>query len=116
MHGSEPNLLSIHPGDRPLYRAIALVIVLFASLPAFAQQAPCAEREAALKKLSNDYGESQVALGLTSDGNVLEVLASSNGTWTILVTTPQGLSCGVASGQAWTKAPKRQNKNLGVGL
>ncbi len=99
-----------------MYRTIALLIVLFASFPALAQQAPCAQREEALTKLSKDYGENQVALGLTSDGNVLEVLASSSGTWTILVTTPQGLSCGVASGQAWSKAPKRKNKNLGVGL
>ncbi len=97
-----------------MFRSIALLIVLFASFPAFAQQRPCAARDAALTKLSQNYGENPVALGLTSEGNVLEVLASDNGTWTIIVTTPQGMSCGVASGQAWSKAPKRQNKILGV--
>ena len=97
-------------------RTVVLLIVLFASFPAIAQQVPCAEREATLRKLAKNYGENQVALGLTSDGNVLEVLASDNGTWTIIVTTPQGRSCGVASGEAWSNAPMRRNKDLNVGL
>lgn len=61
----------------------------------------CVEREAALAKLSKDYREKLVALGLTSDGDVLEVLVSPTGTWTILITTPQGFSCGMVSGKNW---------------
>ncbi len=99
-----------------MYRTLAALIALFVAAPALAQQAPCANRTAALQKLSTDYGESPVAIGLTSDGNVLEVLASDKGSWTILVTTPQGVSCGVASGEAWTKAPDRPAQRPNVGL
>tara|TARA_Y100000031_G_C8177535_1_gene364822 strand:+ start:176 stop:370 length:195 start_codon:yes stop_codon:yes gene_type:complete len=38
---------------------------------------------------------------LASSGAVLEVLASKGGTWTILVTQPNGTSCVVATGEAW---------------
>lgn len=100
-----------------MYRTVAALIVLFASVPALAQQqGPCTERTAALTKLSVDYGESPVAIGLTSDGNVLEVLASERGTWTILVTTPQGMTSGVASGEAWSKAPIHKKHDGNVGL
>jgi hypothetical protein len=39
---------------------------------------------------------------LTSDGQLLEVLRSdSKQTWSILVTSPQGVSCIVAAGESW---------------
>ena len=44
-------------------------------------------------------------MGLMADGRVLEVLASDNGSWTIIVTKATGESCGLASGKAWMKSP-----------
>ena len=44
-----------------------------------------------------------VAMGLVSDGNVLEVATSSSGSWTIVVTLPTGLSCAVAAGEKWAR-------------
>ncbi len=40
-------------------------------------------------------------MGLTDKGAVLEVFASQNGSWTFLITMPNGLTCVVASGQSW---------------
>ena len=40
-------------------------------------------------------------MGLTTSGKVLEVVVSAGGSWTIIVTTPSGISCGVASGESW---------------
>ena len=41
-------------------------------------------------------------MGLGANNQVIEVFASSEtGTWTITVTTPAGVTCLVASGQAF---------------
>ncbi len=40
-------------------------------------------------------------MGVTDSGQLLEVLVSRKGTWTMLVTQPHGPSCIVATGQGW---------------
>ena len=78
-------------------------IVAFAALfamPAAAQQ--CAPREVALDQLGNRYGESRVGAGLAANGHMAEVFTNPvSGSWTIAVTTPDGMLCMVASGEAW---------------
>lgn len=55
-----------------------------------------------LERLAARYGESRRAIGLAAEARVVEVFASlETGTWTILVTLPNGLSCLVASGEAY---------------
>ncbi|MFK7875993.1 MAG: hypothetical protein AB8B71_09475 [Paracoccaceae bacterium] len=62
----------------------------------------CAPREAVVDRLADGYGESRQSMGLGANNQVVEVFASSEtGTWTITVTTPNGLTCLVASGQAF---------------
>ncbi len=87
-----------------MVRAAFLIALLFAG-PAFAEvdQANCGPRPKLLGYLSDKFSEQPVMLGLTSDGNVLEVAASSNGSWTIVVTLPTGVSCAVAAGEKWAK-------------
>ncbi len=46
--------------------------------------------------------ESQVAIGIANNGRLVEVFSAGDGsTWTIVMTTPQGKSCVVASGEDW---------------
>jgi len=71
-----------------------------------AQAAPqCNERKNVLDLLANKYAESQVAFGVTTNGGLVEVLKSSPGakddTWTIIITSPEGVSCLVAAGEGW---------------
>lgn len=74
--------------------------------PAQAQQQSCAKRAAILNYLAVNHKEVPVAMGITANGGVLEVITSKDGSWTILVTMPNGLTCGVASGKSWeTLAP-----------
>ncbi len=62
----------------------------------------CAPRDTVLGHLAKKYGEAPVAIGVTNKGGLVEVLTTSDGnTWTIIVTTPQGLSCFVAAGEGW---------------
>ncbi len=77
------------------------LIAYMIAAPAASQTACTAERAEMIKNLSGNYQESPVAIGLTRDGAVLEILASETGSWTILITRPNGVSCMVTSGQAW---------------
>ncbi len=66
-----------------------------------AAQTICGKREAFLTQLGKSHEEAPVAVGLVSNGSVIEVLASKEGSWTMLVTHPSGATCVYASGEAW---------------
>ena len=84
-----------------LTAAAALYIVT--TTDAAAQNARnCAPREAVVDRLAEGYGETRQSMGLGANNAVVEVFASDEtGTWTITVTTPNGLTCLVASGQSF---------------
>lgn len=82
----------------------AVLMATSLALPASAQSV-CGERSKFLEHLGSNYREGPVAMGLVSDGNVLEVLASDGGSWTIIVTRPDGKSCVVATGDGWEDVP-----------
>lgn len=88
----------------------ALALVLFA-LPAAAQTV-CGERGEVLNQLSRQYAESPVAIGLTKEGAVIEVLTSPTRTWTIIVTGPRGMSCVIATGEAWESVQRIKGTGL----
>ncbi len=70
--------------------------------PRPAQPMACFPRDAALSRLAAKYGESLVAVGVTSKGALVEVLTSSDGgTWTIILSMPNGTSCLITSGEGW---------------
>lgn len=84
---------------------LAVALAMFVSV-AFANgrahaQAYCDVRTKVLALLDAGYGEQRIATGLASTGNVVEVLISSDGTWTILLTKPDGIACVVAVGEEW---------------
>jgi hypothetical protein len=59
-------------------------------------------RQHVIDRLASAYGETRQSIGLGANNQVVEVFASTEtGTWTITVTTPNGLTCLVASGQAY---------------
>jgi len=84
---------------------IALAAVTLAAsvlgTSAEAAQRPCGDRTEILKRLQQKHEETPQALGLSSDGGVLEILVSPEGGWTILVTYPRKPTCVVAVGEAW---------------
>lgn len=80
-------------------------IVGFAAMvgtSAVAQGSSCANRELIVDRLQTKYGESRQSAGLNQNNGMVEVFASTEtGTWTILVTMPNGMSCLMAAGKAW---------------
>ena len=88
-----------------LSAALAGLILLPVSLlvtPLHAQGPPtCAERQQLLTFLDRNFNEKPTAVGVTADGQLLEVLSNPSGSWTLVLTRPGGLSCMISSGQGW---------------
>lgn len=60
-------------------------------------------REEVVAQLGGAYKEAPVAGGIAANGNILEVFASPDGgSWTIIVTRPDGMSNVVAEGEGWS--------------
>src|SRR5262249_17812100 len=65
---------------------------------------PCARRSDFVALLKDHFGEVLVAEGLSSRGYLVEVFVSPAGTWTILLSRADGLSCVVDAGDPWVTA------------
>ncbi len=78
-----------------------LATILFSLLPTLAAAEPCGERTDFLEILLAEYGETPISVGRDSEGEIVEVLTSKNGTWTVIVTDTSGRTCGVDAGYAW---------------
>lgn len=95
-----------------LLRATAVAGLATACLAATATagsaQTACLTHDKLVDLLDGRYSEQRVAVGLESNGRLFEVFASKDGgTWTMVVTTPNGASCVVAAGLEWQE-PERE--------
>lgn len=94
--------------------AIKLAACLALIWPSGTQaQSACLPHEEAVAKLKQHYGEQKVGLGIGPGGqSVLELFVSETGTWTVLVTRPNGLSCITMSGDGWITSPVLRGEPL----
>jgi hypothetical protein len=81
----------------------ATAIYLAAATDVLAQSARnCGPRENVVDRLAQNYGETRQSIGIGPNNAVIEVFASDDtGTWTITVTSANGQTCLVASGQSF---------------
>lgn len=87
--------------NRYAYLAIGTVLAALAT-PAQAQRAmPCNQRKQIVTVLAQKFEEVEVGAGITPGGQLLEVFASPNGSWTLLLSLPTGQSCMMATGEDW---------------
>ncbi|GAA6188024.1 hypothetical protein [Litorivita sp. NS0012-18] len=86
-----------------LFKSLPLLIAALAANGAAAQtRQNCGPRDVVVERLASGYGETRQSIGLGANNQVVEVFASDeSGTWTITVTMPSGMTCLVASGQAF---------------
>ncbi len=102
----------------------ALVLATFAGIalpaaPAGAQmqyfapvQMVCGKRADMVRQLGEKYGETRRSMGLAAGRGVVELYASEEtGSWTILITSPQGTACMMAAGQAFQIEPVKAAGN-----
>ncbi|MBM3548500.1 MAG: hypothetical protein FJX54_16250 [Alphaproteobacteria bacterium] len=69
----------------------------------------CAPRAQLVEKLKAEFKEEPQAIGVTHSGGLFEILSSESGTWTVLATGPNGVSCLVLSGDGWMSKMDRDN-------
>jgi hypothetical protein len=94
--------------------ALAVTTAVATTTPTRAQEdtagerMPCHDYQTIVETLDKRYGETPASLGLQTNGNVLQVFASSeSGSWTILSVAPSGIGCIVAAGRHWQSGPAK---------
>lgn len=100
-----------------LQRTLAAGVVVFltsGATPASAQMV-CMESNAIYKRLQNGYGESRTAAGKAHSNAIIEIWSSADGTFTVVVTRPDGVSCLMAVGTEFTFV-KDDQKSAGFDL
>lgn len=76
--------------------------------PTTAPTKACAAHSDVVRKLADRFGETRTSIGLHKDDAVVEVFSSdATGTWTIVVTGADGMSCLLAAGQRWEQLPAK---------
>jgi hypothetical protein len=96
--------------ERNMRRIALALAAMMMAVPALADgpSGPvCDARSEVLGHLAGKYHESPVALGLATNGGVVELLTAVDGkTWTIVITLPNGQTCLVAAGENWENQPQ----------
>ena len=82
-------------------RSVLILALLLAPTQAFAQSA-CLPHGKMVDLLDGRYSEQPVAAGLENSGRLIELFATPDrGTWTLVMTTPNGVTCVIAAGLEW---------------
>ena len=93
----------------------ALTTLIVVPLMATVAQANCAQRDLVVSKLEGGYGETFAGGGLRDSNAIYEVwFSEERGTWTILLTRPDGVTCVMASGTNWREALPATKKPAGI--
>lgn len=79
---------------------IAMAILLIPVKSAEANK-HCNTKEIVASHLLKNFQEVPVSIALSYVKNLVQIFASKTGTWTLVVTTPQGISCITGSGENW---------------
>jgi hypothetical protein len=89
--------------------AIAAFVTGMAFIPASSQATQpqlCTQHGELVAQLDEKYGEKVTASGFDGAGNFVQVFSSKNGTWTIAISVPGGLTCVIAAGDDWQEEKK----------
>ena len=81
---------------------------------AAAQVMQCGERDPLIKSLNDKFREKRFGIGLITNARLIELFVSDSGTWTMLMTRPDGITCIVAAGSNWISAPVAGLQGSGV--
>ena len=90
---------------------IFTIFVVFSHNATADDQPVCNKREVISAALADQFGETLIARGITTNDFLVEVFAAPTSTFTIVVTTPSGISCVMAAGQHWENLSFRDAKH-----
>jgi hypothetical protein len=83
-----------------MHRLILSLLAALWATPTVAQ-GQCAPRTSVVETLASGYGEARSGIGIAANGMVVELFTAPTGTWTLVYTRPDGMTCAIASGEAW---------------
>jgi len=89
---------------------IALIIALLPAIliPAHKANAAmvCAKRSDVIKRLKQRFDERPTSVGIVGE-NLLELYTSKQGSFTVVITRADGVSCLVLAGQNWRRVKQK---------
>lgn len=85
---------------RALVAGAAALTVQLSAASVLAQMV-CGNHADIEKRLETGYQETRTAIGLAANGGLIEIYTSEKGTFTVVLTRPNGLSCLMAVGDGW---------------
>ena len=95
-------------------RILPLVAIMAAATPIDASWAEqgryppgCLPRQEIVEFLEKQYGETLQGAGKQEPNTIMELYVSEGGSWTVLVTRPDGFSCPMAIGDNWRQRRER---------
>jgi len=87
---------------RTLLAGMLAAVCLFGFVSPASAARLCLPHGDIAKLLNARFSEARVAAGVASGGGLVEIFSTTDGaTWTIVVTSPQGMSCVVSAGEGW---------------
>ncbi len=92
--------------------ALAGALLVAGATSGWAQLQNCAPRDIVMARLAQSHSEKPMSLGITASGALLEVLVGPEGTWTIVVTVPNGPTCLVSHGESWQERQPTEDDPL----
>lgn len=95
--------MTIHKIGRTLFGAALAAVVSIGLMAGPAAAQACSKHDDIVEKLKGKFQEKQLGYGLIGDKAIMEFFASKKGSWTIIVTRSNGISCVVAAGTDWEK-------------
>ncbi len=91
---------------RTMYSMMLFAVAGFLVSSVAMAQVPCDQRDKIVERFAVKFKEAPIAMGVSSNGRLIEVLSTQDGdTWTLIITSPDGNSCMIASGQGWRAKP-----------
>jgi hypothetical protein len=84
---------------RPFLITTLLSLLLSTSVGAQSRSVPCGDRNDLVKTLQEKYSENVVVRALVGGNQMMEILASPGGSYTVMMTKPDGTSCLVSNGE-----------------
>jgi len=91
---------------KALFATMFLSVLMATAPPLAAAPSTCGSRDDITKGLSAQYKETRQGIGISGQTHVVELFVSGSGTWTILATGTNGLTCIVGVGEGWQSVPK----------
>lgn len=86
-------------------KCLAAAVAALAFQGQAAAQQVCGARAKIVEILEKKYQETLTNFGIAGQKNLLEVFSSAKGSWTIILTTPEGVTCVMAAGKDWQDGP-----------